>query len=74
MEEEGGPLGKPRTWPAEAGFVPPKGQKRKTASGEEILRHRKYIVIPVFVLYSAVLMNVFSGDSGKTVAGSSDST
>ncbi|MCS3206072.1 hypothetical protein NXV42_16635 [Bacteroides fragilis] len=38
------------TRPAEAGSVPSEGTKtEKRLSGEEILRHRKYIVIPVFV-------------------------
>ena len=43
--------------PAEAGSVPSEGTKtEKRLSGEEILRRRKYIVIPVFVLvFLAVL-------------------
>lgn len=45
------------TRPAEAGSVPAEGTKtEKRLSGEEILRRRKYIVIPVFVLvFLAVL-------------------
>ena len=45
------------TRPAEAGSVPSEGTKtEKQLSGEEILRRRKYIVIPVFVLvFLAVL-------------------
>ena len=43
--------------PAEAGSVPSEGTRtEKRLSGEEILRRRKYIVIPVFVLvFLAVL-------------------
>lgn len=50
-----------------------KPEKRLT--GEEILRRRKYIVIPVFVLvFLAVLCLIFapSGDSGDTVEGGSE--
>ena len=45
------------TRPAEAGFVPSEGTKtEKQLSEEKILRRRKYIVIPVFVLvFLAVL-------------------
>ena len=45
------------TRPAEAGSVPSEGTRtEKRLSGEEILRRRKYIVIPVFVLvFLAVL-------------------
>ena len=53
MEEEHVPVGEAPegTRPAEAGSVPSEGTKtEKRLSGEEILRHRKYIVIPVFVL------------------------
>lgn len=59
MEEEHVPVGEAPegTRPAEAGSVPSEGTKtEKRLSGEEILRHRKYIVIPVFVLvFLAVL-------------------
>ena len=50
MEEEHVPVGEAPegTRPAEAGSVPAEGTKtEKRLSGEEILRHRKYIVIPV---------------------------
>ena len=45
------------TRPADAGEIPSKGTNpAKRLSGEEILRRRKYIVIPVFVLvFLAVL-------------------
>lgn len=59
MEEEHVPAGEAPegTRPEEAGSVPSEGTKtEKRLSGEEILRHRKYIVIPVFVLvFLAVL-------------------
>ena len=59
MEEEHVPVGEAPggTRPAEAGSVPAEGTKRaQRFSGEEILRHRKYIVIQVFVLvFLAVL-------------------
>ena len=77
MEEEHVPAGEAPegTRPAEAGSVPAEGTKtEKRLSGEEILRHRKYIVIPAFVLvFLAVLCLIFapSGDSGETAAGGS---
>lgn len=59
MKEEHVPAGEAPegTRPAEAGDIPSKGTKpEKRLSGEEILRCRKYIVIPVFVLvFLAVL-------------------
>ena len=61
--------------PAEAGVIPSEGTKPgKRLSEEEILRRRKYIVIPAFVLvFLAVLCLIFapSGDSGETAAGGS---
>ena len=56
MEEGHVPAGE-GTRPAEAGSVPSEGTRtEKRLSGEEILRRRKYIVIPVFVLvFLAVL-------------------
>lgn len=77
MEEGHVPAGEAPegTRPAEAGDIPSKGTKpEKRLSGEEILRRRKYIVIPVFVLvFLAVLYWIFapSGDNGETVAGGS---
>lgn len=77
MEEEHVPAGETPegTRPAEAGDIPSKGTKpEKRLSGEEILRRRKYVVIPAFVLvFLAVLYWIFapSGDSGETVAGGS---
>ena len=53
MEEEHEHVGEAPegTRPAEAGSVPSEGTKtEKRLCGEEILRHRKYIVIPVFVV------------------------
>ena len=59
MEEEHVPAGEAPegTRPTEAGFVPSEETKpEKRLNGEEILRCRKYIVIPVFVLvFLAVL-------------------
>ena len=59
MEEGHVPAGEAPegTRPAEAGSVPSEGTKtEKQLSEEEILRRRKYIVIPVFVLvFLAVL-------------------
>jgi len=59
----------------ETGIIPSEGTKpEKRLSGEEILRRRKYIVIPVFVLvFLAVLYLIFapSGGSGNTATGSS---
>ena len=59
MEEEYVPAGAAPedTRPAEAGDIPSKRVRtEKRLSGEEILRRRKYIVIPVFVLvFLAVL-------------------
>ena len=77
MEEEHVPSGASPagTRPAEAGVIPSEGTKPgKRLSEEEILRRRKYIVIPVFVLvFLAVLYLIFapSGDSGETAAGGS---
>lgn len=77
MEEEHVPAGEAQegTRPAEAGVIPSKGTKPgKRLSEEEILRRRKYIVIPAFVLvFLAVLCLIFapSGDSGETAAGGS---
>ena len=77
MEEEHVPAGEAPegTRPAEAGVIPSEGTKpRKRLSEEEILRRRKYIVIPAFVLvFLAVLCLIFapSGDSGETAAGGS---
>jgi conjugative transposon TraM protein len=77
MEEEHVPAGEAQegTRPAEAGGIPSEGTKPgKRLSEEEILRRRKYIVIPAFVLvFLAVLCLIFapSGDSGETAAGSS---
>lgn len=63
------------TRPAEAGDIPSERIKPgKRLSEEEILRRRKYIVIPAFVLvFLAVLCLIFapSGDSGETAAGGS---
>ena len=53
MEEEHVPAGEAPegTRPAEAGSVPSEGTRtEKRLSGEEILRRRKYVVIPAFVL------------------------
>lgn len=50
-------------------------EPEKRLTGEEILRRRKYIVIPVFVLvFLAVLSLIFtpSGGSGDTVEGGSE--
>lgn len=59
MEEEHVPAGKAPegTRPAEARNIPSKGTKpEKRLSEEEILRRRKYVVIPAFVLvFLAVL-------------------
>ena len=59
MEEGHVPAGEALegTRPAEAAAAPPREKKpEKRLSGEEILRRRKYIVIPVFVLvFLAVL-------------------
>lgn len=59
MEEGHMPAGEAPegTRPAEAGDIPSEGTRtEKRLSGEEILRRRKYIVIPVFVLvFLAVL-------------------
>lgn len=59
----------------ETGIIPSEGTKpEKRLSGEEILRRRKYIVIPVFVLvFLAVLYLIFapSGGSVNTATGSS---
>lgn len=59
MEEEHVPAGEAPegTRSAEAGSVPSEGTKtEKRLSEEEILRRRKYVVIPVFVLvFLAVL-------------------
>lgn len=77
MEEEHVPAGEAQegTRPAEAGVIPSEGTKPgKRLSEEEILRRRKYIVIPAFVLvFLAVLCLIFapSGDSGETAAGGS---
>lgn len=77
MEEEHVPAGEAQegTRPAEAGGIPSEGTKPgKRLSEEEILRRRKYIVIPAFVLvFLAVLCLIFapSGDSGETAAGGS---
>ena len=77
MEEEHVPAGEAPegTRPAEAGVIPSEGTKPgKRLSEEEILRRRKYIVIPAFVLvFLAVLCLIFapSGDSGETAAGGS---
>ncbi len=77
MEEEHVPAGEAPegTRPAEAGGIPSEGTKPgKRLSEEEILRRRKYIVIPAFVLvFLAVLCLIFapSGDSGETAAGGS---
>ena len=77
MEEEHVPAGEAPegTRPAEAGDIPSKGTKpEKRLSEEEILRRRKYVVIPAFVLvFLAVLYWIFapSGDNGETVAGGS---
>lgn len=77
MEEEHVPTGEgpEGTRPAEAATVPSREKKpEKRLSEEEILRRRKYIVIPVFVLvFLAVLYLIFapSGDSGETAAGGS---
>ena len=77
MEEEHVPAGEaPKgTRPAEAGGIPSEETKPgKRLSEEEILRRRKYIVIPVFVLvFLVVLYLIFSpsGDSGETAAGGS---
>ena len=77
MEEEHVPAGEAPegTRPAEAGVIPSEGTKPgKRLSEEEILRRRKYIVIPAFVLvFLAVLCLIFapSGDSGETAAGDS---
>ena len=77
MEEEHVPAGEAQEGarPAEAGVIPSEGTKPgKRLSGEEILRRRKYIVIPAFVLvFLAVLCLIFapSGDSGETAAGGS---
>lgn len=77
MEEEHVPVGEAPegTRPAEAGVIPSEGTKPgKRLSEEEILRRRKYIVIPAFVLvFLAVLCLIFapSGDSGETAAGGS---
>lgn len=74
MEEEHVPAGEAQegTRPAEAGGIPSEGTKPgKRLSEEEILRRRKYIVIPAFVLvFLAVLCLIFapSGDSGETAA------
>ena len=49
-------------------------EPEKRLTGEEVLRRRKYVVIPVFVLvFLAVLCLIFapSGDSGDTVEGGS---
>ena len=77
MEEEHVPAGEAQEGarPAEAGVIPSEGTKPgKRLSEEEILRRRKYIVIPAFVLvFLAVLCLIFapSGDSGETAAGGS---
>lgn len=77
MEEEHVPAGEAPEGilPAEAGGIPSEGTKPgKRLSEEEILRRRKYIVIPAFVLvFLAVLCLIFapSGDSGETAAGGS---
>lgn len=77
MEEEHVPAGEvlESTRSDEAGIIPSEGTKpEKRLSEEEILRRRKYIVIPVFVLvFLAVLYLIFapSGDSGNTATGSS---
>ena len=77
MEEEHVPAGEAPegTRPVESGDIPIEGTKpEKRLSEEEILRRRKYIVIPAFVLvFLAVLCLIFapSGDSGETVAGGS---
>ena len=77
MEEEHVPAGEAPegTRPAEAGVIPSEGTKPgKRLSEEEILRRRKYIVIPAFVLvFLMVLYLIFapSGDSGETAAGGS---
>lgn len=59
MEEEHVPAGEAPegTRPAEAGDIPSEGTKpEKRLSEEEILRRRKYVVIPAFVLvFMAVL-------------------
>ena len=77
MEEVCVPTGEPLegTRPVEtvAGTTG-KTEPEKRLTGEEILRRRKYIVIPVFVLvFLAVLCLIFapSGDSGDTVEGGS---
>lgn len=77
MEEEHVPAGEAPegTRPVESGDIPIEGTKpEKRLSEEEILRRRKYIVIPAFVLvFLAVLCLIFapSGGSGETVAGGS---
>ena len=77
MEEEHVPAGEAQEGarPAEAGVIPSEGTKPgKRLSEEEILRRRKYIVIPAFVLvFLAVLCLIFapSSDSGETAAGGS---
>ena len=77
MEEEHVPAGEAQEGarPAEAGVIPSEGTKPgKRLSEEEILRRRKYIVIPAFVLvFLPVLCLIFapSGDSGETAAGGS---
>ena len=77
MEEGHVPAGEAPegTRPAEAGSVPSEGTRtEKRLSGEEILRRRKYIVIPACVrVFLAVLCLIFapSGDSGETAAGGS---
>lgn len=77
MEEEHVPAGEAQEGarPAEAVVIPSEGTKPgKRLSEEEILRRRKYIVIPAFVLvFLAVLCLIFapSGDSGETAAGGS---
>nr|WP_249931751.1 MULTISPECIES: conjugative transposon protein TraM [Bacteroidales] len=77
MEEEHVPAGEAPegTRPAEAGVIPSERIKPgKRLSEEEILRRRKYIVIPAFVLvFLVVLYLIFapSGDSGETAAGGS---
>lgn len=54
----------------EAGIIPSEGTKpEKRLSGEEILRRRKYIVIPVFVLvFLAALYLIFAPSGGSNTA------